>query len=219
MSKAVLHYLDGRGRAEKIRWMLAACGIDFDENFVTSKADFQQRIAEGLYLFKQVPLLEIDGLRIVQTGSILRYLGHKGGLMGENDTERALVDMYTEGIMDMSNVGLAYPFKPDKAQFWSENKEKLGTKYFSVYENILQTTNNGHLVENKQTMADVLLFESFVHYLDIDKDVLNNYPNLQAFMASMKEIPWVQKFLQPGSKRKDLPDKKYVALVDDIFHS
>ncbi|XP_078486118.1 glutathione S-transferase alpha-5-like [Ciona intestinalis] len=219
MSKPVLHYLDGRGRAEKIRWMLAACGIDFDENFVTSKADFQRRVAEGLYLFKQVPLLEIDGLRIVQTGSILRYLGHKGGLMGENDTERALVDMYTEGIMDMSNAGLGYPFMPNKAQFWLENKGKLGTKYFSVYENILKTTNNGHLVGNKQTMADVLLFETFTHYLHIDKDVLNDYPNLQAFMISQKEIPWVQKFLRPGSKRKDFPDEKYIALVDDIFHS
>ncbi|XP_078486117.1 glutathione S-transferase alpha-5-like [Ciona intestinalis] len=219
MGKAVLHYTNGRGRAEKIRWMLAACGIDFDESFISTKADFQRRVAEGLYLFKQVPLLEIDGLRIVQTGSILRYLGHKGGLMGENDTERALVDMYTEGIQDMSIPGLAYAFKPDKAQFWLESKETLGTKYFSVYENILQTTNNGHLVGNKQTMADVLLFESFVHYLHIDKDVLNDYPNLQKFMASQKEIPWVQKFLQPGTNRKPFPDEKYVAMVTEIFFS
>ena len=28
MSKPVLYYFDGRGRAEGIRWMLAACGIE-----------------------------------------------------------------------------------------------------------------------------------------------------------------------------------------------
>nr|XP_002120526.1 glutathione S-transferase alpha-5-like isoform X1 [Ciona intestinalis] len=221
MSKPILYYTDGRGRAEKIRWMLAACGIDYNESFISNKVDFQRQQAEGLYLFKEIPMLEIDGMRIVQTVSILRYLARKGNFMGETEKEQVLVDMYSVGMVEMTIPGLYFPFKPNdqKPQIWLGIKKELKNKFLNAFENILQTTNNGHLVGNKQTMADVLLFESIIYFMDIEKEIINEYPKLQAFMASMKEIPWVQKFLQPGSKRKDFADEKYVAMVTDIFFS
>uniref|UniRef100_H2YFI1 glutathione transferase n=1 Tax=Ciona savignyi TaxID=51511 RepID=H2YFI1_CIOSA len=219
MSKTVLHYLDGRGRAEKIRWMLAACGIDYDENFSHGKEDFQKRVDDGLFLFKQIPMLEIDGIKIVQTGAILRYLGHKGKLMGDNPKEGAMIDMYTDGLIDMSVPGMIYIFQPKDEidAFWTTNKEKLNNKYFQVFEKILETNQSTFLVGNRQSMADIILIETLVNYIDIEQDILANYPNLTAFMKQQGTIPWVSKFMQPGSKRKPFPGAKYAATVQEIF--
>ena len=40
-------------------------------------------------LFEQVPLLRIDGLKLVQSGAIVRYVARKGKLLGSNDIETA----------------------------------------------------------------------------------------------------------------------------------
>lgn len=46
-------------------------------------------VTDGKLLFKQVPLLEIDGLELVQTPAIVRYIARKGGLYGHSNEESA----------------------------------------------------------------------------------------------------------------------------------
>jgi len=43
----------------------------------------------GDLLFLQVPLLEIDGMKMVQTGAMLRYIARKASLFGRDDKESA----------------------------------------------------------------------------------------------------------------------------------
>jgi len=40
-------------------------------------------------LFQQVPLLRIDGMNLVQSGAIARYLARKTHLYGETDADAA----------------------------------------------------------------------------------------------------------------------------------
>jgi len=40
-------------------------------------------------LFQQVPLLRIDGMNLVQSGAIARYLARKAHLYGDTDIEAA----------------------------------------------------------------------------------------------------------------------------------
>jgi len=40
-------------------------------------------------LFQQVPLLRIDGMNLVQSGAIARYLARKAHLYGDSDIEAA----------------------------------------------------------------------------------------------------------------------------------
>jgi len=46
-----------------------------------------QTVAE--LLFQQVPLLRIDGMNLVQSGAIARYLARKTNLYGDTDVEAA----------------------------------------------------------------------------------------------------------------------------------
>lgn len=47
------------------------------------------RIAFAELLFQQVPLLRIDGIDLVQSGAIARYLARKTHLYGDTDIEAA----------------------------------------------------------------------------------------------------------------------------------
>ncbi|ETE59863.1 Glutathione S-transferase A2 [Ophiophagus hannah] len=88
--KPRLHYFNGRGRMETIRWMLAAAGIEFEEQYIDSKAALEKLKNDGWLLFKQVPMVEIDGMKLVQTRAILNYIAGKYNLYGKDLKERAL---------------------------------------------------------------------------------------------------------------------------------
>ena len=83
----VLRYFNVRGRGEAIRLAFADNGIAFEDasfsgdDWGKDKEDGLKAkwTASGLIAFGQVPLLEIDGLKLVQSQAILRYLGRKVG--------------------------------------------------------------------------------------------------------------------------------------------
>ena len=86
-----LTYWNGRGRAETIRLFLAVCGEEYTEHVpgfdasVThlSEPEHFESLRDGGYLaFGSVPLLCIDGMKLVQTQAIVRYLAAKHGLRG-----------------------------------------------------------------------------------------------------------------------------------------
>ena len=79
-SKPKLHYFGFWARGEIIRFALAALGLDYEEVTVPSKlidgaAGVEAwKAKRGEYEFCQLPMLEIDGKKLSQTRSILRYL-------------------------------------------------------------------------------------------------------------------------------------------------
>uniref|UniRef100_A0A8D0B0M4 glutathione transferase n=1 Tax=Salvator merianae TaxID=96440 RepID=A0A8D0B0M4_SALMN len=75
--KPKLHYYNGRGRMESIRWLLATAGVEFEEQFVESKQELQKLKDGGFLLFQQVPMVEIDGMKLVQSRAILNYIAKK----------------------------------------------------------------------------------------------------------------------------------------------
>jgi glutathione S-transferase len=63
---AVLHYFDGRGRANPIRFLLEETGTAYREEPIrdaTAMADLRR---SGKLMYGQVPMLEIDGIHLVQ---------------------------------------------------------------------------------------------------------------------------------------------------------
>lgn len=50
--------------------------------------------------FGQMPVLEVDGIRVHQSIAILRYLGKRVGLAGANDWESLLIDVAADTVND-----------------------------------------------------------------------------------------------------------------------
>ncbi|CAH7222940.1 glutathione S-transferase alpha-3 [Phodopus roborovskii] len=218
--KPVLHYFDGRGRMEPVRWLLAAAGVEFEEKFLKTRDDLSRLRNDGSLMFQQVPMVEIDGMKLVQTRAILNYIASKYNLYGKDVKERALIDMYAEGMADLDEIVLHQPYVPqeEKEANLAKIKDKARNRYFPAYEKVLKSHGQDYLIGNRLSRADVYLVELLYHVEELDPTVLANFPQLKALKTRVSNLPTVKKFLQPGSQRKPYEDEKCVELVMKIFH-
>ncbi|NXP74009.1 GSTA1 transferase, partial [Ramphastos sulfuratus] len=218
--KPKLHYFNGRGRMEPIRWLLAAAGVEFEECFVETKDDLTKLKKDGSLLFQQLPMVEIDGMKMVQTRAILSYIAGRYNLYGKDLKERALIDMYVEALMDLNELLMSYPFQPadKKEQHFANVVDKTTNRYFPVFEKVLKDHGQDFLVGNQFSRADVQLIEVLLMAEECKPDILANFPLLQKFKARISNIPAINKFLQPGSQRKPPQDEKDVPKVLKIFY-
>ncbi|KAM3930288.1 glutathione S-transferase 3-like [Leptodactylus fuscus] len=217
--KPVLHYFNGRGRGEAIRIMLAVAGVEFDEKFYKTKEEFKELLQSGKLMFQQIPMLEIDGLCLVQSRAILSYIAEKYNLYGSDLQERAFVNMYVEGTTDLLTEVLKYFFlsESEKEKQRSYMKDRACNRYFPVYNKALE--DKEFLVGKRLSWADVYLLDTILQIKEFHPDILQNFPHLQAFEKRMCEIPNIKKYLQPGGQRKPMADDEYVKTVVALVFS
>ncbi|KAL8172771.1 UNVERIFIED_CONTAM: hypothetical protein K2H54_017594 [Gekko kuhli] len=219
-SKPKLHYFKGRGRMESIRWLLAAAGVEFEEDFIKTKEDLEKLKTDGSLLFQQVPMVEIDGMKMVQTRAILNYIAAKYKLCGKDLKENALMDMYIESIMDLGEMVMYLPFKPadTKEKELALIIERANTRYFPVFEKTLKDHGQDYLVGNRFSRADVQLLEVILMVEELKPDVLSKFPLLKTYKGRISNVPTIKKFLLPGSARKQQLSEKELAEAIKIFH-
>ncbi|XP_057622451.1 glutathione S-transferase alpha-2-like isoform X1 [Chionomys nivalis] len=218
--KPVLHYWDARGRMECIRWLLAAAGVEFEEKFIETPADMEKLIKDGSLMFQQVPMVEIDGMKLVQTRAILNYIATKYDLYGKDAKERALIDMYTEGIADLAEMIMQLvKLPPDQREAKiSLIKDKTKNRYLPAYEKVLKSHGQDYLVGNRLTRVDIHLLEVLLYVEELDSSLLDSFPLLKDLKSRISSLPNVKKFLQPGSQRKPLPDVKKMEEAWKLFN-
>ncbi|XP_051634101.1 glutathione S-transferase-like [Manacus candei] len=217
--KPKLHYFNGRGRMEPIRWLLAAAGVEFEESFVEKKDDLTKLQKDGSLLFQQVPMVEIDGMKMVQSRAIANYIATKYNLYGKDLKERALIDMYVEGMFDLNEQLMSYNFQPadKKEQHFANVVDKTTNRYFPVFEKVLKDHGQDFLVGNRLSRADVHLLDTILMAEEFKPDILAKFPLLQSFKARISNIPTIKKYLQPGSQRKPPIRPEDIAKVREIF--
>ncbi|XP_010887258.2 glutathione S-transferase, alpha tandem duplicate 1 isoform X1 [Esox lucius] len=216
--KVVLTYFNGRGKMESIRWLLAVAGVEFEEVNLTKREEYLKLLSDGELMYEQVPLVEIDGMKLVQTKAILSYIAAKYHLYGKDLKERVMIDMYAEGLRDLMEMIMVLPFlSPDaKKTKLDEIKSKATSRYLPVFEKAL--AGSQYLVGNQLSCADVHLVEATLMLEEKFPTILSEFPALKAFQARMKSLPAIDKFLQPGSKRKPQPDDVYTKTVFEVLN-
>ncbi|XP_029399551.1 glutathione S-transferase A4 isoform X2 [Mus pahari] len=218
-AKPKLYYFKGRGRMESIRWLLAAAGVEFEEEFLETREQYEKLQKDGRLLFGQVPLVEIDGMLLTQTRAILSYLAAKYNLYGKDLKERARIDMYTDGTQDLMMMIAGTPFKApkEKEESYALIVSRAKTRYFPVFEKILKDHGEAFLVGNQLSWADIQLLEAILMVEELNAPVLSDFPLLQAFKSRISSLPNVKKFLQPGSQRKPPTDAKQIEEAKKAF--
>ncbi|KAF0027415.1 hypothetical protein F2P81_020156 [Scophthalmus maximus] len=211
--KPVLYYFNGRGRMEAIRWLLAVAEVEFDEVLLTTREQYEKLLSDGALMFQQVPMVEIDGMQLIQTKAILHYIAQKYNLHGKDPKERVMINMYAEGAMDVMEMIMVLPFITDVKAKLDNIQTKAKERYLPVYEKAL----SGHiyLVGGELSLADVQLFECTLMLEEKFTGILAEFPNVK---GRMTQIPAVSRFLQPGSKRKPQPDDVYVKTVMGVLY-
>jgi len=216
--------------------MLAACGVDYEEavpgvdgaKWLTEKAHLEHLRTSGQLVFNQIPLLCIDGLKLVQSRAIVRYLAKKHQLAGSNLEQEAMCDIVNEGIQDwLGACGRGYEFaigshEPTQEQI---DKFKAGNqKYLPLLERLAIASETGYLMGSHGvaglSYCDVTLVEGLEQTVCHDAEALKDFPALTKLHAKIREEKWLQDFLASDMRKtKDQSSVPgYVETVKGIFH-
>jgi len=196
-----LKYFPIRGRAEASRIVLEDAGVKYKE---TAPKDWMKEkaegIADGTLLFGQIPSLRHGDLTLVQSNSILRYLGRKLNLVGSNEKEQALVEQLLDSAED-ARVGygrLIYHEKlEDKAK---DNHLKNEHQRLGFIEAVLKRNKTPYLAGNEFTVADAAWFDMIDNHLRIWSNFLDQFPQSKAFFERVRSRPNIAAYLKSSRR-------------------
>eukprot|EP00359_Climacostomum_virens_P009937 CAMPEP_0204906198 /NCGR_PEP_ID=MMETSP1397-20131031/5850_1 /ASSEMBLY_ACC=CAM_ASM_000891 /TAXON_ID=49980 /ORGANISM="Climacostomum Climacostomum virens, Strain Stock W-24" /LENGTH=209 /DNA_ID=CAMNT_0052075181 /DNA_START=8 /DNA_END=637 /DNA_ORIENTATION=+ len=179
MTDTVLHYFVGRGRAEVIRFLLASNGVQYEEKNFTFDI-WPEAAATGYYEFRSLPLLEIDGHKLVTSQAIERYVAKKFGLYPEDNYLAYLVESIIDLKLDAFSKTLQLFVKDiEEYDSWFRNE---GKRTLALMEARLAANHGGEhwFVGDSKTWADYSIFQ-FIH---------DNYflPGQEARKAVLPEV-------------------------------
>ncbi|CAJ0928023.1 unnamed protein product, partial [Mesorhabditis belari] len=198
-----LFYFDGRGVGEPARQLFALAGKEFedvrytDDTWPAHKAEMP---------FGQMPVLEVNGLKIAQSGAIFRYLAREFGFAGKTAVEQALVDsfydLYRDYKKDVNNwIYLARGWEQGNAEeAYEKDFVPARDKFFGALEKQLKQNNTGFLVGKSVTYADIQIADHISHLLDFSAKDLDPYPEVRKLRETVEKIPQIAKWIKERPK-------------------
>ncbi|TNV75866.1 hypothetical protein FGO68_gene13056 [Halteria grandinella] len=194
-----VHYFSAYGSAESLRLLLAHARQPF-ENVDYTQESLAEAKKTDLLEFKQLPLLEFEGKRFVQSHAILRLLGRKFGYYPTEDAYEAyLVDSMLESFKDTGAAFSKAAFNPDeeeKKRLFAELFETTLPKWFAILEKrLVSNSSQKHMVGDKQTIIDFMMssFAFSMIYNDANPGagvlvaIVSKFPALQAYFEAQRE--------------------------------
>ena len=228
-----LTYFHGRGLAERIRWMLACVDQKFVNVGLDTNDQMQAARRSGDLLFHQLPLLEIDGLKLTQSKACVRYLAEKYNMCGRTPEERVQSDMLAEAVFDFVGVATGAAF----AVAGGESREDLAVRARQAihkccphFEKILQSRAVGRKDKSRARgkpsaqdihltgYADVMLAEGLTSYCEMGfAELLQaEYPWCDALRMKVVMLPQIVEYFA-SSNRHPFPDGDYVQNVNTVL--
>ncbi|KAG4070508.1 hypothetical protein HA402_005740 [Bradysia odoriphaga] len=190
-----LSYFNIKGLGEPIRFLFAYGGQNYEDNRV-SHEDWPA--IKSSTPMGQMPVLEVDGNVVHQSGAILRYLARRFGLAGGSDWESLLIDTVADTITDF-RLKLSAPFYETDEAAKAKKKANIEAEIVPFFLGKLEEIakeNNGHLALSKLTWAD-LYFASLHDMLEymIKKNFLEKYPYLRKVVDNVYAIDSIKSWI------------------------
>lgn len=205
MPQYKLYYFNLRGRAEPIRLLFKAAGVDYEDKRLTGE-EWAAMKSAGKAPFGQMPLLEVDGKVILaQSLAIGRYVANEVGLSPSINMEKAQADMIVDACTDLGMKVMKSHFESDEArkeQYEKEAKAAIPV-FLKYFEDILRSNNGGKgfFVGDKLTYADIVPFNLFNHFfakgkLECSPEELKDFPLLTEHYNRVANVPNIKKWLE-----------------------
>ena len=201
--KVVVHYVKQFGLAESIRMTLWFGKIPYENNFLPRPAKEPEKWAEVKktlgFEFGSMPMLEIDGMKLVESNAILAYLAEKIGIVPASLKERYLANSAFELLRDTMQGMIPFFYAPPEGKIaalekWLPNLDaKLG-----YYEGRLKANETQDFLVGKSiTITDIMamnIYFSFFTRLDGNaehiakvKEVLEKHPLYLEYVNKIKD--------------------------------
>ena len=195
-------------RAEVLRVSLFISNTPFEDVRIT-REEFINMIKTG-YLpngkkvpFHQLPVIEVDGEIIGQTGAIARYCGKISNLYSNDNINAAKIDQIIDAATDITNLVSPTIREKDEQKKVEDRlllKNKLLPRWFTYLENILSESTSDWFVENKMTIADIAMWRLLGWLISgiidgIPTTIVDSYPKLKNIHTNVHHHPKVQEWM------------------------
>lgn len=219
-TQATLYYFSGRGLADQIRWLLAATNITFTHKAIDDRKLFL-KMTERQLPFGQLPMLQIDGVELVQTQAIIRYLARRANIAGETPADEVKCDMMAETIRDLVNLITQAPFHRFGSSSGGEKyKMLLKDKWNFVgqrFEVILAGNGGQVLVGTKLTYVDILLAHILTWYVEeCGPEIVTDMPHLIELQNTILSMNSIKEFIR-GPNYFPISDDEYCRSVSKVL--
>ncbi|CAF0767784.1 unnamed protein product [Didymodactylos carnosus] len=192
-----LYYFDGRGRGEFSRLIFAAADQQFEDVRYpqTEWPSHKQEMPLG-----QMPVLEVDGIKIPQSFTIARFLAKQFNLAGKDNLEQAKADATVDTIADL--MAKLSPLMYDKDEVRKQQgikkfQEEELPKHLQNLEKLAKLYGNGaFFVGGSLTWADLVFYEISNSLLKLDPNVLKDYQQLLKTRQEVEKHPKVSAYLK-----------------------
>ena len=194
-------------RAEVLRVSLFIKDIPF-EDIRISREEFIHLIKTGFLPngkkvpFHQLPVIEVDGEIIGQTGAIARYCGKVSNLYADDMLKAAKIDQIIDAATDITNVVSPTIREKDQEKKMEDRKvlvNKLLPRWFRYLENLLLEDDSMWFVE-KMTIADIAIWRLLGWLTSgiidgIPTSVVDDFPKLKNIHHQVHTHPKVQEWM------------------------
>lgn len=236
-------YFNAKALGESIRMLFHYGGVDFVDDRVEFpdwpklkpcmysdmilaniiwRIDLMFDFHDSATPFGQLPVLEVDGKKVVQSSAIARYLAKKFGVAGKDDWEAMQIDATVDTIHDIrtSKFELASfqffffissnVFAEISAHYYETNAEskaeklKVAKEIVPFYVNKLDEQvkkNGGYFVGGKLSWAE-FVFVGLLDYLNHTQgcDIIAKAENLKALRDKVLAIPSIKAYVAKRPK-------------------
>ena len=198
MTKYTLTYFNSKGRAEVARLIFARAGVEYEDKRVTNEEWLQLKSSSPSGM---LPMLEVDGRKLIGSMVINRFLGERFGLAGSNDIENAEI----AGIIDVLHdfmIRLVTMFLEKDEERKAQLKEKFGKedipKYWGIIEGMCKKNNVAEcwIYGNKPTYADFSIFNTLEFFLPQMPTFLDDFPRVAKLKAAVEALPNIAEWLK-----------------------
>ena len=194
-------------RAEVLRVSLFIKDIPFEDTRV-SREEFVHLIKTGFLPngkrapFHQLPVIEVDGKIIGQTGAIARYCGKVSNLYSDDIFLAAKIDQIIDSATDITNLVSPTIREKDQIKKMEDRKvlvNKLLPRWFRYLENLLSEDNSTWFVE-KMTIADIAIWRLLGWLTSgiidgIPTSIVDDFPKLKNIHHQVHTHPKVQEWM------------------------
>lgn len=227
-SEATLYYFGGRGMADKIRWLLAYSEVSFTQRVMREREQFVKLCDNGQLAFAKLPLLQIDGIDLVDSHAIVRYLAKRANLIGKTAKDELACDIVSGHIFDMTAPLMRAPFERAKGEEADKAHKKVLIAAFDkgavrlemCIERNTRKGNKGaaYLIGDCITYADIMLAHMLTWYAEEcgQEIVTDEFPWMLAVQHAVLEKDSLRNFLS-GNQFYPLGGKTYAAQVGEVL--
>ena len=194
-------------RAEVLRVSLFIKDIPFEDVRV-SREEFIHMIKTGFLPngkrspFHQLPVMEVDGEIIGQTGAVARYCGKISNLYADDMLKAAKIDQIIDAATDITNVVSPTIREKDEVKKIEDRKilvNKLLPRWFRYLENLLLEDDSIWFVE-KMTIADIAMWRLLGWLTSgiidgIPTSIIDDFPKLKNIHHQVHTHPKVQEWM------------------------